>query len=503
MTGTITPTVTSRREFVIAGGGALLLSGTAACVSRNAVGRADTTLADPLYYSSVGALAAAIRRGELTSEAIVTACLARIQEVNSALNAVVQLAADAATARAREADAALARGESWGPLHGVPMTIKDSFDTAGLISTGGTLGRRNFVPDQDATVVARLRDAGAILLGKTNTPELTLSFETDNLIYGRTSNPYDLTRSSGGSSGGAAAIVAAGGAPFDIGSDYAGSIRLPAHFCGIAGIKPSAGRVSRTGHIFPFGGVQDSYQQVGPLARYVDDLILLLPLIMGPDFVDPGVVEQPWSDPASIDLSMLRISFHTDNGVMTPDAATRETVEAAARTLGSEARLVEERRPEALEEGFEIAFGVAAWDGNAHVRRLLAAAGTREHTLQSFTEAQAPDVEIADQLIARWYEWRSRMLGFFEDFDVIVCPVNANVALPHGFMADPEVLAAFSYTATYNATGLPAVVVRAGTSPEGLPIGVQVVAPPGREDIALAVARVIESSLGGYQRPEI
>src|SRR5690606_27612481 len=290
------------------------------------------------HYSSAGALAAAIRRGELTCEAVVTSCLARIREVNAALNAVVQLAADSATARAREADAALARGESWGPLHGVPMTIKDSLDTAGVISTGGTLGRRDFVPENDATVVARLRDAGAILLGKTNTPELTLSFETDNLIYGRTSNPYDLTRSPGGSSGGAAAIIAAGGTPFDIGSDYAGSIRLPAHFCGIAGIKPSAGRVPRTGPIFPFGGVQDSYQQVGPMARYVDDLILLLPLIMGPDFVDPGVVPQPYGDPRSLELSTLRVSFHTDNGVMTPDPAVREAVEAAARALEPEAR---------------------------------------------------------------------------------------------------------------------------------------------------------------------
>jgi amidase len=164
---------------------------------------------------------------------------------------------------------------------------------------------------------------------------------------------------------------------------------------------------------------------------------------------------------------------------------------------------VEERAPDALDESFEIAFGVPGWDGGAHVRRLLALAGTREHTLQSFTEAPPLNPEMADQLISRWYEWRSRMLNFFTDFDVIVCPVNARVALPHGFMADPDVLAAFSYTAAYNATGWPGVVVRAGTSPEGLPIGVQVVTTPGREDVALAVARLIESGLGGYQRPAI
>jgi len=308
------PTLLSRREALAVGGAALLL-GFLSCKSSpsnsNKAAR-RTRLADPLIYSSTTALAQAIRDRRISSEELVNACLARIQEVNPKINAVVQLAADQARAQAREADAALARRESRGLLHGVPMTIKDSLDTAGLISTGGTKGRASFVPKEDATVVARLRAAGAILLGKTNTPELTLSFETTNLVYGRTSNPYDLSRTSGGSSGGAAAIVASGGAPFDIGSDYGGSIRLPSHFCGIAGIKPTAGRVPRTGHIYPFGGILDSFQQIGPLARSVDDLALLLPLIAGPDGVDPGVLLMPLLDPEAVEVSWLRVSFHTD-----------------------------------------------------------------------------------------------------------------------------------------------------------------------------------------------
>jgi amidase len=160
------------------------------------------------------------------------------------------------------------------------MTVKDSLDTAGMISSGGTTGRRSFVPAQDATVVARMRAAGAIVLGKTNTPELTLSIETDNLIYGRTNNPYDVSRTPGGSSGGAAAIIAAGGSPLDLGSDTGGSIRQPAHFCGVAGIKPTSGRVPRTGHIISFDvGALEMFTQIGPVARFVEDLTLTLPII--------------------------------------------------------------------------------------------------------------------------------------------------------------------------------------------------------------------------------
>src|SRR5262245_19756015 len=235
---------------------------------------------EELIYQPATLLAEAIRCKEVSAVEVLEACLQRIEAVNPKLNAVVHLAADSARAQAQHADAALARGDSNGPLHGVPMTIKDSLDTAGVISTGGTKGRASYVPTADATVVARLRAAGAILLGKTNTPELTLSFETDNLLYGRTNNPYDLARTPGGSSGGAAAIIAAGGSPFDIGSDTAASIRWPAHCCGIAGIKPTAGRVPRTGHIIPFGlGARDMLTQNGPMARFVEDLSLILPII--------------------------------------------------------------------------------------------------------------------------------------------------------------------------------------------------------------------------------
>jgi amidase len=457
---------------------------------------AGPELDDPLYYSTVRALAQAIQGREVSSETVVQACLDRINDVNGDLNAVFQIQSEAALARAREADAALARGDVWGELHGVPMTIKDSLDTAGVVSTGGTQGRAAFVPERDATVVSRLRNQGAILLGKTNTPEFTLSFETDNLVYGMTNNPFDLQRSPGGSSGGAAAIVAAGGAPFDIGSDYGGSVRLPSHFCGIAGIKPSAGRVPRTGHIYPFGGVQDSFQQIGPLARSVDDLALLLRLIAGPDDIDPGVAPLEWHDPETVDLSSLRVSFHTDNGILTPTAETRRTIEEVARRLASIVTSVEEARPTSIEQTTDL-IALYRWDGGAAVRRLWRDAGTTEPSIQR-PEAVLNAVEL-DALITQWYAFRSSMHTFMADYDAIVCPVNATPARLHGpDMAD---LTGFTYTITYNLTGWPGAVVRAGTSPEGLPIGVQIVARPGREDVALAIAKSVESEFGGYQRP--
>ena len=247
-----------------------------------------------LTHASASQLAQLIRAKQVLSLELVDAYLERIDAINPALNAVVQLVPEQARKQAQAADTALAKGELLGPLHGVPFTVKDSFDTAGIISTGGTLGRKDFMPQQDATAIARLQAAGAIILGKTNTPELTMAGETDNLIYGRTNNPYDTDLSPTGSSGGSAAIVAAGGSPLDIGSDVGGSIRVPAHVCGIAGIKPNWGRVPRTGHILDYRmGALEAMQQVGPMARYVEDLILTLPIMAGSDGIDPGIVPMP------------------------------------------------------------------------------------------------------------------------------------------------------------------------------------------------------------------
>ena len=297
-----------------------------------------------IIYSSAKSIAQAIQDKEVSAVEVVEAHLDRIAEVNDKLNAVVRLCAERALEEAREADSALALGESKGPLHGVPMTLKDSLDTEGVVTTGATTGRRDFVPDRDSTVAARLRAAGAILLGKTNTPELTLAGETDNLVYGRTNNPFDLDRTPGGSSGGAGAIIAAGGSPLDVGSDTGGSVRLPSHFSGIAGIKPNSGRVPRTGHIIPYGlGATDAYTQNGPMARFVEDLILSLPIISGPDWEDPAIIPMPLGDPADVDLGALRIAFYTDApSFKSPTQETKDAVEAAIKVVSDVVASVDE-----------------------------------------------------------------------------------------------------------------------------------------------------------------
>jgi len=461
---------------------------------------------EELIYASATALAQAIRNKQVSSEEVVDTYLRRIAEVNPQLNAVVQLTDTTARRQARAADTALSRSETVGPLHGVPVTIKDSIETAGVICTGGTMGRASFVPERDATVVARLRAAGAILLGKTNLPELSLAYETDNLVYGRTNNPYDLSRTPGGSSGGEAAIIAAAGSPLGLGADMAGSIRVPSHFCGIAGIKPTTDRVPRTGHFPSFGGVLSGLWQIGPMARFVEDLILTLPIIAGVDGFDPSIVPMPWSDPRRVDLKSLRVAFYTNNGIIRPTPDTIDLITRMAKALADIGMAVEEARPQAIEKTNEIRGSLFGADGGVGVETVLRTAGTREmHPLlkrrqERWRSAMMSTAEF-EAALEELDRFRSAMLSFFKKYDVILCPVNAYPAIRHGASLDEEVYASFSYTRTYNLTGWPTVVVRGGASVEGLPMGIQVVAPPWREDVALAVALQIEAIGGGWQRP--
>jgi amidase len=459
---------------------------------------------DERCFESATWMAAAIREGRASSAELADACLARIEAVNPRLNAVVRLAEDVRE-RAREADADLAAGRLRGPLHGLPFTIKDSLDTAGVVTTAGTVGWRDRVPTGDATVVARLKAAGGILLGKTNTPEFTWSDETDNDVYGRTSNPYDLERTPGGSSGGAAAIIAAGGSPFDVGSDTGDSIRQPAHVCGIAGLKPTSGRVPRTGHHPGFDGLFESFTQLGPMARRVEDLSLLLPILAGPDGHDPHVQPVALRDPATVELVGLRVVTFGDNGILTPTSETIAAVRAAAGALQARGARIEEQVPPGLDEAWAAWDGLIRADGFAWLQRLIAAAGTpgfgSYETRDWVTRGTPLPADELTALIERADRIRGRLLAWLRGVDLIVCPAMPQPAIRHG-----ESSAAWfgdTYSDVHNLTGWPAAVVRGGASPEGLPIGVQVVGPPWREDLVLAGAGVIEAASGGWQRPPI
>ncbi len=457
-------------------------------------------------FESASALAQAIRKKQLSSEEIVRACIGRIEHVNVRLNAVVQLPAETALQQAREADQALARGEIRGPLHGVPFTLKDSIETLGIISTGGTEGRAHYVPSRDAVVVERLRQAGGILLGKTNCPEMGWAWEADNLIYGRTNNPYDLRLSPGGSSGGESAIITAGGSPCGLGSDAGGSVRFPAHCTGIAAIKPTSGRVPRTGHFPGPGGILDSLWQIGPLARFVEDLALLLPIISGPDAQDAAVMPVPLDEPRAVDVRRLRVAFHTDNGIEASSEEIAETVRKAAAVLAQAGVHVEEARPGVMDQTYEIYLGLFTADGGAGLESLLHIAGTtRVHPLLQraldLQRAGGKSMAQFSALVDQWDAYRREMLAFMAGYDALLCPVCSFAGMVHGSTYDR--LPCFSYTMTANLTGWPAAVVRAGSTFSGVPIGVQIIAPPWREDMALAIAQVLQDALGGWQTPPL
>jgi amidase len=497
----------SRRRFIRASAAV----GTALALTRFSDNAYGVIAADDPLAMSATQIAQMIRDKKITSVEVTKRCLARIDEVNPKINAVVALCRERALAEAAEADALLAAGKTKGPLHGVPFTVKDSFDTAGVVSTGGTLGRKDYVPGKDATVVARARAAGAILLGKSNTPEFTLGGGgkgTINLVYGVTKNPYNTNYQPSGSSGGAGAIVAAAGAYFDIGSDYGGSIRGPAFANGIAGIKPTLGRVPRTGHIVGYGGPYDTFQETGPMARRVEDLALLMPILSGPDNWDAAMAPVPLGDPSKVDLKTLRVAFYTTNGERDPTQEIQELVKTCTGYFKKLGCKVTDDKPPKMKELAEARQKFNTGQAGENMRRLLKKHGTMQ---------ASPGLRLDGELISsadftRYCEEmdaiKSEQLAWFEKYDLIVCPASHRAPItldyepPEGREASRR---GASYTSQYNTTGWPAGVVRAGTSSEepDLPLGIQVVAQPWRDDIVLAAMAHIEKQTGGWHQTSI
>lgn len=445
-------------------------------------------------------LAESIRMGNVSPIEVVGAHLRRIEAINGKLNAVVTLAPDAME-KAKEAEAAIARGDALGPLHGVPVTIKDTIDTAGLRTTSGSLLRADFVPTRDAPAVARLKAAGAIILGKTNTAEMAMDYTTDNPIFAPAINPYNPVMTTGGSSGGEAAAIATCMSPGGIGSDLAGSVRIPAHFCGIVGLKPTVGRVPGELQFPPSTGPYSLGATIGPMARRVSDLQLMFKVLAGIAQLELHASMRGW-----------RVACYTDDTVAPVTEETRQAVEAAASALSDAGLIVEQTRPPGVERGHDLWLKLFS---RASVVQLRNAYAGNEHKGGEFVRwrlrtADATPPPSLDDYVSSWLErdrLRAALVEWMERTPLIIAPVGATPAYEHGthkVTVGERTLStfrAFSYSQTFNVFDLPAVVVPAGRSLEGLPIGVQIIGRPFAEDTVLAVAAIIEEALGGWQMP--
>jgi fatty acid amide hydrolase len=509
------------------------------------------TAVAPTEPTGLGAaeLAHAIADERWTALEVVEAHIARIEEVNARLNALVVPLFDEARRAARAADESQRRGRWLGPLHGVPVTIKESFHVAGTPSTIGLTSRRNEIIASDGVLVRQLRQAGAIILGKTNVPQLMIWHETTNPVYGRTNNPWDLNRSPGGSTGGEAALIAAGASPLGLGSDLGGSIRLPAHFCGIHGLKPSSRRVAKGGQAKNLLGLEAIQCQAGPLARRVEDLELMLNVLCDapPGSLDAEATPGLPLPSADVDLAGLRIGMWTDDGYFPASPAIRRAVEEAAAILRARGAEVEAFQPPDVGEAIDLYFSLISSDRGGSLKRLLQGSEVDPNVRRLLSLAKIPNSlrgivtaalrtfgqPWAARLIAgarygsaddfwrlsharQLYEQRFTAAMAAEGLDALISPPHALPAMRHGDAVDLMSAAAPAFV--MNLVGVPAGVVaatrveageetdrpasrdlvvkkalRAESGSTGLPVGVQVAACHWREDIVLAIMHALEA----------
>jgi amidase len=461
-------------------------------------------------------LESAVRQLELLSSGRISvvelaeAHIRQIERLNPALNAFADFDAERVRERARKHDAWRGTRASR-QLFGLPVTVKSSIATRGLKCEIGSLLHEGEIPNEDAVVVARMRAAGALILGTTNCPEFLMAYETDNLLHGRTANPWDLTRSPGGSSGGEAAAIAAGMSAAGLGSDSGGSVRVPAHFTGICSLKPTPGRVPGRGHLPPCVGPFSTLGAIGPMARTIADVALLFRLLSGQDLADPAGARVELREPGLDELRANRIGYFEDDGLVPVTAETRAAVHSAAGALREAGFTVEPFRPRTLE-----ALRKLWWTFFVQCGALFYApgiAGREDELSPIFKEflgiaAGAPALTAAELLNA-WAELdllRAKTLEEMKRYPVLLCPVASVPAFKHGERAwdvdgrTVEYLDAWRYTQWFNALACPAAVVPVGSSPEGLPIGVQIVARPFEDEIALGIAGVVDAAFG-YRAP--
>lgn len=448
-------------------------------------------------------LAVMIRDREISSRELLDLYLDRIERLNPALNAVVTLDADAARSAAGEADRATAAGDPLGPLHGLPMTVKDAIEVAGMRSTGGSTALRDHVPGADAPVVARLRRAGAVVMGKTNVPEWSGDIQTYNELFGVTSNPWDLSRTPGGSSGGPAAAVATGLTSFETGTDIGGSIRIPSSFCGICGHKPSYGIVSQRGYLDRVGGgmIDADINVFGPLARSVDDLELLLGVLAGPNEEDAIAWRLELPPPRHRELRDYRIGLWLDDPACQVDRPALDLLRQAASSLADAGAHVSEARPPLELAEVEELFSSL----------LLSAISVSLDP--AVGEALAGNHRSWLDLIQRRSGVRRAWSAWFRDYDLLLCPVMPMLPFPHdtaGTINDRHVIIngrarpqsqTLTWTGLVGVAYLPSTVVPVGRTADGLPVGVQVVGPYLEDRSSLHVAGILSDLRGGVIPP--
>jgi Asp-tRNA(Asn)/Glu-tRNA(Gln) amidotransferase A subunit family amidase len=472
---------------------------------------------DDLIFSSLGEMAALVRARKISPVELVAAHLARIGRLNPKLNAFITIDSDGARAQAgaaEQAPTALGAGDSLGPLHGVPVSIKSSIDVAGFLCECGSRLRKGFVAQSDAPLVSRLRAAGAIILGNTNVPEFLMAYETDNVLYGPANNPWDLARTPGGSSGGEAAAIAAGCSAGGVGSDGGGSIRIPAHFTGICGLKPTPGRVPSTGHFPASAGPFSQLGVVGPMARSVADVTRLFEVLAGPDPGDPAAAPVPlrrWTDE---ELRKLRIGYFEDDGSTAVTPETAAAVRKAADSLRAQGFEVEPWRPENLDRAWQLWWNLFGRAGQMAFAPMLDGHDAElSPILRDFRARVAAEIPLTAEDLLKTLVMRDALRAAFlakmEKFPVLLCPVCAIPAFRHGERSwsvdgrKVKYLKAMSYSQWFNVLGNPAASLPVGKSPEGLAIGVQVVGRPWEDEAVLAVAAKIEEASGGFRPPPI
>jgi amidase len=468
---------------------------------------------DKIIFGTIAEIASGIREKKFSPVEVVDAYLERVAELQPKLNAFVHLDLVGARTRARAAEAAVMCGDAVGPLHGVPLTIKSCIDAAGWPTPAGSLLRKDYVAQTDAPLVARLRAAGAIVLGNTNTPEYLMAYETDNSLSGKTSNPWDLERSAGGSSGGEAAAISARCSAGGVGSDAGGSIRVPAHFCGICGLKPTPGRIPATGHFPGGGGAFGWIGVVGPMARTIADVRALFEVMAGPDAGDALSAPVPVRVVSEKDFRGLRIGILESEALGMATLETVAAVEQAGKLLSEQGFVVEKKRLKGLDRAIEVWW---YFFGPVIANQIqMGAAGHEEELspmLREYVELATADMTLTyDGILSACGArdtLRADIVRQMEDVTILLSPVSVGPAFRHGEgnwrSGDEEnYRETMRYSQWLNLAGFPGVAVPVGKSREGLPIGVQVIGRPYQEELILAVAEAIERERGPWEAPNI